>query len=204
MPVSTCSALVIGSRSRGAAGHARERTARRRARPAYEGFGVARGLAPRTRLPVSSAVAAPGARRRAGGRLRRGRGWSRSAAARRRRAGVELAGLRDVGGGLAELADALAERRARRRELAGAEHDERDDQDQDQLAGADVGNGMDGPQGRPVDRRSGGRYGSTGSFSDQERAASPTSPRSPDEARRRLPPSRRRSRPRPTRCPGRR
>ena len=121
--------IGVGGGSRAAGGVARAAGLR--------GFGVARGLGTRWRGCVRrrGGSSAGGVGRQAAG----ARGGAGAAASGSPRARVELAGVRDVGGGLAELADALAERRRDVGQLAGAEHDERDDQDQDQLAGADVG-----------------------------------------------------------------
>ena len=65
-----------------------------------------------------------------------GRGGSRSGGGRRGQWGhVDFDGVLDVGGGLAELADGLADRGAHLGQLAGSQDEERDHQDDDELEG---------------------------------------------------------------------
>ena len=122
------------------------------------------------------------------GRLRhvcwgRSRGWrgpgrAGPAAGLRRRGGRGfgtsglVAASTTVRGGLAELADALAERGADVRQLARADDDQRDDQDDDQLTGSDVE--RHGQSTSSLNRRlaaSGGGQGSTASRAAHAAAA---------------------------------
>ncbi len=64
------------------------------------------------------------------------RGSGRGSLVGRRRGRVDLRRVLDIRGRLAELADALAERRTDVRQLAGADDQQRDDEDDDQFEGA--------------------------------------------------------------------